>query len=194
MGVCCWRFLGAWSCPEKLFDGIMIGNQIIVVIKMNDTTLALAARLGKILESNQQSISCAESCTGGGIGYAITSTAGSSSWFKQSYVTYSNEAKMALLGVSRETLDAYGAVSRQTVEEMVSGCADAASADYAIAVSGIAGPDGGSADKPVGTVWFGFYLAGLTVTDIQVFSGDRHQVRAAAIDHALAKMLQLVAA
>lgn len=160
---------------------------------MQESTLSLASQLGEILVSQQKTISCAESCTGGGIAYAITSTSGSSGWFNRSFVTYSNQAKQDLLGVNSQTLEDFGAVSEQTVVEMASGTAAASNADLTISVSGIAGPDGGTPDKPVGTVWFGFYVDGDTTTDIQVFTGDRHQVRAKAIDFALDKMLQLIA-
>ena len=160
---------------------------------MQESTLSLASKLGEILVSRQKTISCAESCTGGGIAYAITSTSGSSGWFNRSFVTYSNQAKQDLLGVKAQTLEDFGAVSEQTVLEMAIGTAAASNADIAISVSGIAGPDGGSPDKPVGTVWFGFFVDGDITTDIQVFTGDRHLVRAKAIDFALDKMLQLIA-
>lgn len=159
---------------------------------MQESTLVLAEKLGKLLLSQAKQISCAESCTGGGIAYAITSTAGSSGWFNRSFVTYSNEAKQDLLGVKFVTLQNFGAVSQQTVEEMAEGAAKAGEADCAIAVSGIAGPDGGSPEKPVGTVWFGFYLGGEVVADKQVFTGDRYQVREKSIAFALQKMLQLL--
>ena len=97
------------------------------------------------------------------------------------------------MGVKARTLEDFGAVSEQTVSEMAIGTAAASNADIAISVSGIAGPDGGSPDKPVGTVWFGFFVDGDITTDIQVFTGDRHLVRAKAIDFALDKMLQLIA-
>lgn len=159
---------------------------------MQESTLLLAKKLGEILLSQGKQISCAESCTGGGIAYAITSTAGSSGWFNRSFVTYSNEAKQDLLGVKAATLAQFGAVSQQTVEEMAVGAASVANADCAISISGIAGPDGGSAEKPVGTVWFGFSNDGKVVSDSQVFSGNRHDVREKSIQFALQKVLQLL--
>ena len=99
-----------------------------------------------------KSVSCAESCTGGLLAAEFTRLSGSSAWFNMSWVTYSNEAKQRLLGVSPQTLDAYGAVSEQTVHEMAAGARRLADADYALSISGIAGPSGGSAEKPVGTV------------------------------------------
>lgn len=159
---------------------------------MNESTTILASRLGQMLVVKKATVSCAESCTGGGIAYALTSVAGSSAWFEQSFVTYSNNAKMSLLGVSNDVLEQHGAVSKQTVEQMAQGCAKRANADFAIAVSGIAGPDGGSADKPVGLVWFGFQLGNDTYTRQQVFTGDRQAVRQQAIDYALLTLLNFL--
>ena len=158
---------------------------------MSENTILLAQQLGDILQAKGWKITCAESCTGGGIGYAITEISGSSNWFERGFITYSNKAKESMLGVSAATLEQYGAVSAQTVQEMAAGSAKAAVADCAIAVSGIAGPDGGSADKPVGTVWFGFSIGQILSEEKQVFSGDRFQVRQQAIDYALLKMIQL---
>ncbi|MCW8106952.1 nicotinamide-nucleotide amidohydrolase family protein [Alteromonas ponticola] len=137
--------------------------------------------IGKLLKARAWHISCAESCTGGGLAYYFTSVAGSSEWFRQSWVTYSNEAKQRLLGVTSQTLNQFGAVSEQTVKEMAAGCAQNAQAHVGIAVSGIAGPGGGSVEKPVGTVWFGFWIAGETIQLHRVFSGDRNAVRNQAI-------------
>lgn len=159
---------------------------------MQQTLLDQAAELGRLLVEKNWTISCAESCTGGGIGYAITSVAGSSAWFNQGYITYSNQAKQGMIGVREQTLRDYGAVSEQTVAEMAAGAAEQANAQVGVAVSGIAGPDGGSEKKPVGTVWFGFFIDGRLVTDIQVFSGDRHDVRDKTVCHALEKLLQLI--
>ncbi|MBT0585081.1 CinA family protein [Alteromonas oceanisediminis] len=146
----------------------------------------LAATLGKTLEKQGLRISCAESCTGGGIAYAITSISGSSSWFDQSWVTYSNQAKHDLLGVDLALLARYGAVSSQTAESMVAGVVKRTSAQVAVAVTGIAGPDGGTPDKPVGLVWFGFAIQGQITTVAQQFLGSRAKVRQQAIDFALA--------
>mgnify|MGYP003650610750 CR=1 FL=1 len=152
----------------------------------------LAQLLGQKLLAKNWTISCAESCTGGGIGYAITSISGSSTWFNRGFITYSNEAKQQLLGVSAQTLANDGAVSAQTVEEMAQGAAHAANAQVAISVSGIAGPDGGSVEKPVGTVWFGFYIDGQTYKLMQLFKGDRQQVRMKAVEFALSKVLRFM--
>ncbi len=114
----------------------------------------LVARVARWALSTKRRIVTAESCTGGWIAKVFTDAAGSSKWFECGYVTYSNAAKVRDLGVSQRTLDEHGAVSEQTVREMAAGALRASGADFSIAVSGIAGPDGGSAEKPVGTVWF----------------------------------------
>ncbi|MGY0623627.1 MAG: CinA family protein, partial [Paraglaciecola chathamensis] len=116
---------------------------------MTNNSIYLAQQLGEQLQQLGWSVTCAESCTGGGIGYAITSTSGSSSWFKSGYITYSNEAKQSMLGVSEQTLGEFGAVSQAVVEQMALGATKAAQANVAVSVSGIAGPEGGSAEKPV---------------------------------------------
>ncbi|MEP7704373.1 nicotinamide-nucleotide amidohydrolase family protein [Paraglaciecola sp. 25GB23A] len=152
----------------------------------------LSHLLGQKLLAKNWTISCAESCTGGGIGYAITAISGSSTWFKQGIISYSNEAKQQLLGVSAQTLDNFGAVSLETVKEMAQGAAKIAQAQVAISVSGIAGPDGGTKQKPVGTVCFGFYVDGQITCVQQLFKGDRQQVRLKSIEFALSKVLGLV--
>ena len=138
----------------------------------------LSVEIGAALKAKGWWVTCAESCTGGLIAKAITDIAGSSAWFDRGFVTYSNAAKHELLGVSESTLEQYGAVSEQVVHEMAQGVLHAAGADVAVSVSGIAGPDGGSAEKPVGTVWFGFAgKDGRILTAKQQFSGDREAVR-----------------
>jgi nicotinamide-nucleotide amidase len=114
--------------------------------------------------------------------------AGSSDWFKQSYVTYSNQAKQALVNVSSGTLESFGAVSAETVREMAEGTAQQTGAQCTVAISGIAGPGGGSEEKPVGTVWFGFYLSGVTDTIRRQFEGDREAVRTQAIEFVIATL------
>ncbi|HSG52217.1 MAG TPA: nicotinamide-nucleotide amidohydrolase family protein [Rheinheimera sp.] len=157
-------------------------------------SLQLATELGQLLLRKKWTITTAESCTGGGIGYWLTAVPGSSAYVDRGFITYSNKAKQQLLAVRSATLLQYGAVSEQTVREMAEGAAKAADADMAIAVSGIAGPDGGSAYKPVGTVCFGFYLAGHIASSHLVFTGDRQQVRQQAIDFALKQSIELLTA
>ncbi|AOT09591.1 CinA family protein [Pseudoalteromonas luteoviolacea] len=153
---------------------------------------ALAAQLGAILTNKSFVITTAESCTGGGISYALTDTPGSSAYIDRCFVTYSNEAKHELLGVSEQTLAQYGAVSEQTVIEMAAGARVAGKADIAISVSGIAGPSGGSKEKPVGTVWFAIDIQGNTHTFMQVFPEGRAEVRLQAIEFILEKIISLI--
>ena len=152
----------------------------------------LSQRLGSALERRSATVSAAESCTAGGIAFALTSVDGSSHWFGQSFVTYSNEAKHKMLDVSQYALEQYGAVSHQVVEEMALGAALKANADYSMSVSGIAGPGGGSEEKPVGTVYFGWCLEGRVESEKAVFSGDRHAVRMQSIEFALKGLLQRI--
>jgi nicotinamide-nucleotide amidase len=159
---------------------------------MTEDITQLAQLLGINLSARGWQITCAESCTGGGVGYAITSTSGSSAWFKKGFITYSNDAKQELLGVSEDTLIKYGAVSAKTVEEMAAGAARQANTEVAIAISGIAGPDGGSPDKPVGTIWFGFFINGQTISQKRLLTGDRETVRIKAIEFALSNSLMLL--
>lgn len=157
-------------------------------------SMALAAQLGQLLVQKKWTITTAESCTGGGICYWLTAVPGSSAYVDRGFITYSNKAKQQLLAVRSATLLQFGAVSEETVREMAQGAAKAAGADMAIAVSGIAGPDGGSVYKPVGTVCFGFYLNGNVASSHLVFAGDRQQVRQQAIDYALKQSIELLTA
>jgi nicotinamide-nucleotide amidase len=159
---------------------------------MTEDITQLAQRLGNKLFAKGWQISCAESCTGGGVGYAITSISGSSAWFKKGYITYSNDAKQELLGVTEQTLIQHGAVSAATVEEMAAGAAKQANAEVAVSISGIAGPDGGTSEKPVGTVWFGFFINGQSMSQKQLITGDRQAVRIKAIEFALSSTLRLL--
>lgn len=146
----------------------------------------LSARVGERLLARQATVTTAESCTGGWIAKVLTDVAGSSAWFQRGFVTYSNDAKQQMTGVTEASLMQFGAVSEQVVEEMAQGALREAGAQYAISVSGIAGPDGGSDGKPVGTVWFGFASAsGEVLTLVQRFSGDRDVVRRQATAWAL---------
>jgi nicotinamide-nucleotide amidase len=135
-------------------------------------------------------LSCAESCTGGGIAAALTDVAGSSAWFDRGFVSYSNQAKQEMLGVSADTLAAFGAVSRETALEMATGALARSAAQLSVAVTGIAGPGGGSPDKPVGTVWIAWASGERVDAVCEHFSGDRAAVRAATVDSALRGLLQ----
>lgn len=146
--------------------------------------------LAAALRQRQWSVVCAESCTGGGIAAALTDIAGSSGWFDRGFVTYSNDAKRAMLGVTAKTLLAHGAVSRETVMEMARGALQHSRADLAVAVSGVAGPGGGSPTKPVGTVWLAWAGPDFLEAVMERFDGDRAAVRAAAVDAALRGLLR----
>lgn len=159
---------------------------------MTDSELMqLSERVGLALKARGATMTTAESCTGGWVAKAITDIAGSSAWFERGFVTYSNEAKSQMIGVKPETLAAHGAVSEPVVVEMAIGALKAARADYAVSISGIAGPDGGSEDKPVGTVWFGFACVnGQGITCRECFEGDREAVRRQATTYALQTLWQ----
>jgi len=137
-------------------------------------------------------LATAESCTGGLIAAACTALAGSSLWFERGFVTYSNAAKAELLGVPAPLIDAHGAVSEPVARAMAEGAVARSHAQASLAVTGVAGPGGGSADKPVGTVWFGWHAAGRTHSEVRHFAGGRAQVRAATVQHALARLLALL--
>ncbi|MDE5902882.1 MAG: CinA family protein, partial [Muribaculaceae bacterium] len=134
----------------------------------------------------------AESCTGGNLAHRITQVPGSSSYFLGSVVSYSNDVKANVLGVSRGDLGQYGAVSKQVVREMAEGVARLMHTDCAIATSGIAGPDGGTRQKPVGTVWMAAKLQDKTVTECMHFGGDRNSVIESATNHALVMLVNLL--
>lgn len=150
-------------------------------------TLSLA------LKKRQWKLVTAESCTGGGLAYFLTSLPGSSDWFERGWVTYSNAAKEEELGVQPRTLEEFGAVSAETAAEMAVGALTQSNAQVSIALTGIAGPDGGSPHKPVGTVWFGLKLALAEVrTQINQFSGSRQEIREQAIHVAINLLLESI--
>lgn len=157
-----------------------------------DADLAdLSARVGAALKSAGLTLATAESCTGGWVAQVVTHTAGSSEWFDRGFVTYANEAKQDMLGVSAETLATHGAVSGPTAAAMATGALAHSHAGISLAVTGIAGPSGGSVEKPVGTVWFGWCKQGLLAeTEQKRFDGDRETVRRQALIHALHGLLE----
>jgi nicotinamide-nucleotide amidase len=146
------------------------------------------AKIAQKLVLSAQKLVTAESCTGGMIAAACTDLAGSSQWFERGFVTYSNEAKIEALGVDRATVTAHGAVSEPVVRAMALGAIAHSQAQVAVAVTGVAGPTGGSRSKPVGTVWFGFVVGGVCSTECQLFSGDRAAVRTATVAHAVRRL------
>ena len=159
---------------------------------MNKDINKLSTQLGAALLSKSAIVTTAESCTGGGVAQAITDIAGSSKWFHCGYITYANHAKQKTLGVSAEVLAAQGAVCETVVIEMARGAAREAQADYAIAISGVAGPTGGSSNKPVGTVWFACLgPQGVTTVKHQL-AGDRNAVREQSVQISLQQLLHQV--
>lgn len=159
---------------------------------MNTPASSQVEQLASLLLQRQWMLATAESCTGGMIAAACTDLAGSSNWFERGLVTYSNEAKTDLLDVPPALIAGHGAVSEEVARAMVQGALAHGRAQVAVSVTGIAGPAGGSAAKPVGTVWFGFALPGQIVTEMQRFDGDRAAVRRATVHHALQRLLALL--
>lgn len=157
------------------------------------TVQELAQVLGEKLTQAGLVVATAESCTGGGVAYAITEISGSSQWFDRSFVTYSNDAKMQMLSVEKQLIEQYGAVSEQVVDQMAIAAVKNSEADIAVAISGIAGPDGGSVEKPVGTVcisWYNAHSGGKT--ESYLFVGDRGEVRTQAIRLALLGLIEII--
>jgi nicotinamide-nucleotide amidase len=150
----------------------------------------LSARVGEALSAHDWLLATAESCTGGGVAQAITEIAGSSAWFERGFITYANSAKIEMLGVRLATLDSYGAVSEMTVREMAIGALAHSQAQVSVAVSGIAGPTGGSTEKPVGTVWFAWaFPSDLVIAQRFLLLGTRAEVRQQAVNIALQGLL-----
>lgn len=154
---------------------------------------ALAAELGAALQSKRWLLATAESCTGGWLAQVVTSVAGSSAWFDRGFVTYSNAAKQEMLGVPPATLLQYGAVSEFTARDMALGALASSAAQVAIAITGIAGPGGGTPKKPVGTVCFAWAAPGLVcASSTQHFAGDRSEIRSASVAFALRQLQAIV--
>lgn len=161
----------------------------------DDPLLKLAAEVGAALKQCGWMLVLAESCTGGGVAEAVTAIPGSSAWFDRGFVTYSNLSKIEMLGVSPQTLEKHGAVSEPVVLEMARGALGRSRAQVAVAISGIAGPDGGTPDKPVGTVWLAWGMSsGKVVSRLCQFSGDRQQIRWQAVEQALQGLIALTLA
>jgi nicotinamide-nucleotide amidase len=155
-------------------------------------TPALVALVADLLQKKKAMLATAESCTGGLIAGACTELAGSSAWFERGFVTYSNHAKTELLGVDTALIALHGAVSEPVARAMAAGAIGHSRAQVALAVTGVAGPTGGTPDKPVGTVWFGWSVDGQLRTERRRFDGDRAAVRAATVRHALQTLVLLL--
>lgn len=160
----------------------MLDNLKEAVLQVSDTLKQLKLKL-----------TTAESCTGGGVSYWLTSVPGSSDWFERGFVTYSNNAKLEMLDVNAQTLAEFGAVSEETVREMAEGALEHSEADVSVAITGIAGPDGGTDEKPVGTVWIAWANRhGQTDCKAYAFTGDRQQIRILSMIEALRHLLVFV--
>lgn len=155
--------------------------------------MTTAEKLVKVLTEKKMTCATAESCTGGGVGFAITSAAGSSAVFRGGVVSYDNSVKQGVLGVPAQVLSTQGAVSSACAAAMAEGARRLLKTDLAVSITGIAGPGGGSAEKPVGLVWFGLASNAGATTERKVFSGDRAAVRASAVEHALRLLLAAAA-
>ena len=160
--------------------------------KAEHTVSDLVAQLATLLMRHQWQFATAESCTGGMIAAACTDLAGSSTWFERGFVSYSNAAKTELLGVPEALVEQHGAVSEAVARAMAQGALTHSHAQVAVAVTGVAGPTGGSVAKPVGTVWFGFATPAGVVSEMRRFDGDRAAVRTATVDHALRRLIALL--
>ena len=159
----------------------------------DDRLHRLAERVGEAVQAHHLSVVTAESCTGGWIAKTLTDVVGASAWFECGMVAYSYEAKQAMLGVNPQTIEQHGAVSRETVTEMVSGALVHSGASLAVAVTGIAGPGGGTPDKPVGTVWLAWKRrGGYARAEVFHFDGDRDAVRRATVERALLGVLDQI--
>ena len=147
-----------------------------------------AQELSEILVTNGLTISVAESCTGGSLSHTITSIPGASAYFDCGYITYSNQSKVEMLGVDTQTIKTYGAVSEEVALEMVIGVTTKSHSDVAVSITGVAGPTGGTPEKPVGMVCFGFFCDGKTSTSTQLFSGDRASIVSQSVSYALKQL------
>ncbi|KFC12256.1 putative DNA repair protein [Trabulsiella guamensis ATCC 49490] len=161
---------------------------------MSTPSFAVASELGRVLVAKQLQLATAESCTGGLIASALCAADDTPSFYGSGFITYTDDAKITLLGVSRETIRTFTAVSEQTVREMAAGAKQRSGADVSLAVSGYAGPDGGEDGTPAGTVWFAWQLAQDEIhTSVKRFDGDSESVLAQATSYAMAALILLLA-
>jgi nicotinamide-nucleotide amidase len=158
----------------------------------DDAILNLSAQLGAALKQRGWTLALAESCTGGMAAQCVTAIPGSSAWFERGFITYSNAAKLEMLGVAATTLQQFGAVSQQTAREMAAGALQNSRAQVAAAITGIAGPDGGTEAKPVGMVWFAWIAKnGSPHSEMRRFAGDREAIRKQAVEAVFQRLIQL---
>jgi len=177
-----------WSWAKQL-SALIKGRY---TFPMNVDHYQLSVQVGAALKERGARLTLAESCTGGGVAQAITAVPGSSGWFGYGFVTYANSAKHQLLGVSEQILQSHGAVSEAVVVQMASGAVKIASADFAVAISGIAGPGGGTLDKPVGTVWFAWAGPDGVRAQDYLLAGNRSEIREQAITISLQELLHRI--
>jgi nicotinamide-nucleotide amidase len=159
---------------------------------MDRNLIGLAATVGSKLRDAGLMLACAESCTGGLVSAAVTETAGASNWFERGFITYSNRAKEEMLGVPEDVLEKYGAVSEQTAQAMAQGALRNSRAQISLAITGVAGPGGGTENKPVGMVCFAWALSHLCLIETKHFSGGRETIRLAAAEHALRGIIKML--
>jgi len=171
---------------------VVAAAAVAVAVAVQDSGRLLAQQVGTALKEHGMTLVTAESCTGGAIAQAVTMIPGSSDWFDRGFVTYSNTSKEEMLGVSPHTLVEHGAVSEQTVREMADGALQYSRAQVAVSVSGIAGPTGGTPEKPVGMVWFAWATNDDVQTACHQLSGDRDAIRAKSVQIALQGVLNLL--
>lgn len=162
------------------------------LVYTDDPQVTLEMAIAKLLEGRQLTVTTAESCTGGLLAGRLINVPGISSYFKEGHITYSNEAKEKILGVSHDTLERYGAVSAQTAEEMAKGGARAAGADICVAITGIAGPEGGTEEKPVGLVYISCWCKGRILTQKNLYTGSRSKIREYSVASALTLLRQAI--
>ena len=169
-----------------------MSNKLQLLSNSELLTHDICELMANFLQKKGWFLATAESCTGGMISAACTDLAGSSAWFERGFVTYSNAAKTDMLGVDAALISQHGAVSEAVARAMVQGAIRHSNAQVAVAVTGVAGPTGGTAAKPVGTVWFGFATPAGVITETHRFDGDRAAVRQATVHHALARLVELL--
>jgi nicotinamide-nucleotide amidase len=180
------------------FSGKLLGERVLKGAKgatdMDDMILQdLAMQAGTALAQQELMLATAESCTGGWLGQVITSVAGSSSWYERGFITYATVSKQEMLGVSNATLEQHGSVSEQTASEMAAGAIARSHAQVAVSVTGIAGPDGGTEEKPVGMVCFAWIMKeGMALTETRYFSGSREEIRRQSVAGALQGLIDLL--
>ena len=175
---------GTGKCKNKLT------NRELLTMTNTQTLEDLVTRLGDALAAHERTLATAESCTGGWVSMLVTSVTGSSAWFDRGFITYSNLSKQEMLGVSSQVIEINGAVSEETARQMVEGAIANSQANTALSITGIAGPGGGTEEKPVGTVCFGWQIDNRCDTETCHFSGDRQSIREQSVAHALSGLLQ----